>query len=61
MEYAILFAVMGTLNIWLYAKYTTERKKFLIVSSMLDDVVMNRVEITRTADGFEIKAKKLHV
>jgi hypothetical protein len=61
MDYAILFAVMGTAIVWLYHKYRVEHRKFLVVSSMLHDLLSERVTITHTNDGFEIKAKNLNV
>jgi hypothetical protein len=61
MDYAILFAVMGTSIVWLYHKYRVEHRKFLFIVGVLDDLLTKQVEVTRTPNGFEIKAKKLNV
>jgi uncharacterized membrane protein YccC len=61
MEYAGLFAVMGTWIVWLQYRNYKLRKALTSVVTMMRRVIDQEVTMRRTEDGFEMVVKKPNV
>lgn len=57
MEYATMFAVMGTAIVWLIYKNFTLSKKLYMVLNFMDRMVDGDVKVVRKGDGFDIIIK----
>jgi uncharacterized membrane protein YccC len=61
MEYAWLFAGMGTWIVWLQYRNYKLRKALTSVVTMMRRVIDQEVTMRRTEDGFEMVVKKPNV
>jgi hypothetical protein len=61
MEYAGLFAVMGTWIVWLQYRNYKLRRAITGVLIMMEKVINEEVIMRPTKDGFEIVTKKPNV
>ena len=57
MEYAVLFALMGTWILWLQYRNYKLIKSVRLMAMMMDKIISKEVEINRITDGFEITVK----
>lgn len=58
MEYAFLFALMGTWIVFLHYRHHKLSRAFTITTMMLEKVINEEVEIKRSPDGFKITVKR---
>lgn len=57
MEYAVLFALMGTWIVFLHYRNHKLARAFTITTMMLEKVINQEVEIRRSPDGLKITVK----
>ena len=58
MEYAVLFAFMGTWIVLLHYRNYKLMQGVRLMATMMDKLINEEVRVRRTHDGFEIEVKK---
>lgn len=61
MEYAVLFALMGTWIFWLQYRNYKLTKSVRLMAMMMDKIINEEVVVRKTATGFELSVKNPQV
>lgn len=61
MEYAVLFALMGTWILWLQYRNYKLIKSVRLMAVMMDKIISQEVTVRKTANGFELSVKNPQV
>lgn len=61
MEYAVLFALMGTWILWLQYRNYKLIKSVRLMVVMMDKIISQEVTVRKTANGFELSVKNPQV
>ena len=61
MEYAVLFALMGTWILWLQYRNYKLIKSVRLMAMMMDKIISQEVSIRKTTNGFELSVKNPQV
>lgn len=61
MEYAVLFALMGTWILWLQYRNYKLIKSVRLMAMMMDKIISQEVSVRKTANGFELSVKNPQV
>ena len=61
MEYAVLFALMGTWILWLQYRNYKLIKSVRLMAMMMDKIISQEVTVRKTANGFELSVKNPQV
>lgn len=61
MEYAMLFALMGTWILWLQYRNYKLIKSVRLMAMMMDKIISQQVTVRKTIDGFELSVKNPQV
>lgn len=61
MEYAVLFALMGTWILWLQYRNYKLIKSVRLMVVMMDKIISQEVSVRKTANGFELSVKNPQV
>ena len=61
MEYAVLFALMGTWILWLHYRNYKLSQGLRLMATMMDKIINEEVVIRKTANGFELSVKNPQV
>lgn len=61
MEYAVLFALMGTWILWLQYRNYKLIKSVRLMAVMMDKIISQEVSVRKTANGFELSVKNPQV
>lgn len=61
MDYAVLFALMGTWILWLQYRNYKLIKSVRLMAMMMDKIISQEVSVRKTANGFELSVKNPQV